>query len=56
MDELLYDAEQPICPTCGELVEVQTFEPEEPWQGTCAQGHTHTYRLVAQELMLLWGT
>lgn len=49
MNPLAYETEAPCCPECGQLIEVQTFEPEQPWYGTCTDNHTHLFQEVQDD-------
>jgi hypothetical protein len=49
MDIYEYTTLRPDCPDCGRTVTCTADDPTQPWLGTCAVGHTHTYQLVDEE-------
>jgi hypothetical protein len=54
-DDAIYtytpDMMRPCCPNCGAAVDQFSFtdNPEDPWQGTCPNGHTYTFQLEDDE-------
>ena len=44
------DMIRPLCPICGVEVE-QTDTPEQSFEATCSNGHTHTFQLDDEDYL-----